>query len=289
MYQHPGRKQEAECAAKMIRGRLEQAEHLAARDDRRWIGLVLGTGWGDALTLHDSIQIPFSEIPGFEALGELAGHRRVLEIGYIDAEHAKPPVAVLRGRVHMNEDPLDPAVPKMVRLQIAMLCELGTRRFVLTCAAGSLESSISVGHLAVMKSFVMFGNEIMPLWGGEFASPEDVLEPSWVRTACEAAMAAEIAVVYEGVAHAYVRGPHFEGRSNDKGNLAKLGAHTVGMSVKPECCIAGLYGARAVGVAFITNDAIETHDHETNVARAKASSAKLGAFLERVVTTLPQA
>lgn len=83
-----------------------------------------------------------------------------------------------------------------------------------------------------------------------------------------------------------MRGPDFEGRRHDKGNFAKLGADTVGMSVKPECCVAALYEARAMGIAFITNDDKEVHTHETNVARAKASSEKLGAFLTDVLNTL---
>ncbi len=286
---HSGREQEAKRAAEFVQRRLMEARHPTIRDTRPWVGLVLGTGWGDAFTLHDSVNIPFGDIPGFEALGELAGHKRVLEVGYIDAERTTPPVAVLRGRVHMNEDPRDPAVPKMVRLQIAMLCELNVKKLVLTCAAGSLVEMFAVGDLVFMQSFVMSGgHEEMPLWGGEFVSPEDALAIEWRVLACEAAERAEL-VLHSTGNHAYVRGPHFEGRTHDKGNLRKLGATTVGMSVKPECCVAALYGARAMGIAFITNDAVESHDHETNVARAKASSAKLGAFLEHVVTSLPQA
>lgn len=284
MNQHKGRKQEAEAAAGEIRRRL--AGHPAGEHDAIPVGMVFGTGWGDALALHYAVQIPFGEIPGFEALGTLDGHRRVLEIGFLDEACDTPPVAVLRGRVHMNEDPVDPAVPRMVRLQVAMLCELGARRLVLTCAAGSLTSRFRVGDLAYLQSFVMFGNEVMPLWAGEFVSPEDALARDLSGHAATVAERVGL-TLHEDSAHAYVRGPHFEGRAHDKGNLKRLGATTVGMSVKPECCVAALYGAQALGIAFITNDDVEAHEHETNVTRAKAAGDKLGAFLSGLVSILP--
>ncbi len=285
MVQHPARKAEAEAAAAEIYRRMDAQPGWDGRRDIT-VGLVLGTGWGDALVLHGSTQIPFGEIPGFEALGALDGHRRVLEIGFLDEARDTPPVAVLRGRVHMNEDPRDPAVPRMVRLQVAMLCELGARRLVLTCAAGSLTSRFRVGDLAYLQSFVMFGNEEMPLWAGEFVSPEDALARGLADYAITAAERTGL-VLHEDSAHAYVRGPHFEGRSHDKGTIKRLGATTVGMSVKPECCVAALYGAQALGIAFITNDDVEAHEHETNVARAKAAGGKLGAFLSGLVSILP--
>lgn len=278
---NPSRKREAEAASAYIRRLMDADPGLRARVPT--VGLVLGTGWGDALVLHGSLTIAFEDIPGFPALESLEGHRRVLEIGFLDASCAGSPVAVLRGRVHMNEDPRDPSVPKAVRLQVAMLCELGVRTLVLTCAAGSLTETFAVGDLVFMQSFVMSGgHEEMPLWAGEFVSPEDTLALAWRETADRAATNAGL-VLHPHGNHAYVRGPHFEGRSHDKGNLRKLGANTVGMSVKPECCVAALYGAEAVGIAFVTNDAVAEHSHEHNVACARAASPKLGTFLYNLI------
>jgi len=70
MVQHPARKAEAEAAAAEIYRRMDAQPGWDGRRDIT-VGLVLGTGWGDALVLHGSTQIPFGEIPGFEALGAL--------------------------------------------------------------------------------------------------------------------------------------------------------------------------------------------------------------------------
>lgn len=278
------RENEAKRAAGYIRARMNETMYLCNMPVL--LAFQLGTGWGDAVVLHRSITIPFSTIPGFPRLGKLGGHKRAVEIGFLDAECAGNPVAILRGRVHMYESPSGESVPRAVRLQVAMLAELGVGTFVLTCAAGSLDPEIRVGTLALIDSFVMFGNEVMPLWvGDEFVSPEDALEAKWTDAAVSAAESAGVFLT-TGVGHAYVRGLHFEGRRHDKGNLRKLGARTVGMSVKPECSVAALYGARVLAVAFISNNDVEEHDDGKITSRVKAAGTELGKFLTALVPAL---
>ena len=136
------------------------------------IGLVLGTGWGDTLPLTDAREISFTEIPGFNDLGELEGHRRTVVCGRLDGT----PVVALRGRVHLNESPVDPAIYQMVRLQTEMLIHLGVKTLVLTCAAGSLTNEVEVGDIVFVNGFVTVFAPPMPLHAGEFVSPDNVLD-----------------------------------------------------------------------------------------------------------------
>ncbi len=241
--------------------------------------IVLGTGWGDACNIKKIWSTPLSKLRGFESLGELEGHKRSLIFGKISGRY----VWVLSGRVHLNEAPADPEIYNMVRLQIELLCRLGVKNFILTNAAGSLHEGIRVGNLLVADGFITLFAPPMPLWAGEFCSPEDCLD----SRLCELAVSAGEGLlrVHQG-AYAMVRGPFFEGRKYDKEMLRKNGASVVGMSTLPESCVASLYkdeGAKVVCISFITNTDSEEHSHLENVARAKESSTKLGLYLERLI------
>lgn len=244
--------------------------------DKPRIGLVLGTGWGDALEIENPISTGFNEIPGFETLGELDGHARQVIYGKIAGKE----VLALRGRVHLNEGHSED-IPKMVRLQTEMLFQLGIEKLIVTSAVGSLIPDFPVGSIAVIRSFITLFAPPMPMWAGEFVSPEDMLDQQMQWSAIEAC---EKACLFRGLAvHAMVRGPFFEGRKNDKGILKRLGAGVVGMSMLPEFCVAALYDVKSVGLGFVTNNDTEEHSHEENRARAKQSEAKLGAMLAGLI------
>lgn len=271
------RNAEREAAAKKAARVIRQK--LAILNGAAPIGLVLGTGWGNVLAVKDSREIAFSQIPGFESLKALEGHARQVVFGYLEGK----PVIFLRGRVHMNEAPSDPSLARMVRLQIEMLLQLGVKTLIVTSAVGSLSSDLPVGSIGVVNGFVTVYAPEMPLWGGEFGSPEDTLDPMLRQIALQER--GELTV--SEVGHVMVRGPFFEGRRYDKPLLAKSGAGVVGMSILPEACITALYsGARVLALCFITNSAVEIHSHEENLARAKAASALLGGYLSRLVARI---
>ncbi|MEK7516849.1 MAG: purine-nucleoside phosphorylase [Patescibacteria group bacterium] len=271
------RNAERESAAKKAAETIQQKLNVAVGESP--IGLVLGTGWGDVLDIKDSAEIPFGDIPGFERLGTLRGHNRRVVYGRLNGG----PVLALRGRVHLNEAPHDPAIPTMVRLQIEMLLQLGVKTLLLTSAVGSLRREVQVGDIIFADGFITLFAPQMPLWAGEFCSPEDALDEKLGNIAFEER--GDLHVRTGG--HAMVLGPFFEGRKYDKAILQNTGASVVGMSILPEACIAALYDeVRVLALCFVTNTAHEAHSHEENLARAKKSQQLLGAYLARIVSRL---
>lgn len=240
------------------------------------IGLVLGTGWGNALRLSDCRELKLSRLAGFESLEKLEGHAGKLKYGRLEDNE----ILVLSGRVHLNESPSGNAVPDMVRLQVEILFHLGVRILVVASAVGSLRKDIFVGDVVIVDGFVTLFAPPMPLWGGEFCSPEDTLDSEL----CNAATLASPGLIKTHLGgHVMVRGPFFEGRRYDKKILASTGASVVGMSMLPEACIAALYNVKTLGLGFVTNTAFEEHSHGENLARAKASSNKLSQFIQNIV------
>ncbi|MDO8617922.1 MAG: hypothetical protein Q7N87_03505 [Candidatus Uhrbacteria bacterium] len=245
------------------------------------LGLVLGTGWGDALTLDDERSLPLSDINGFHGLADLPSHARRLVYGL----HAGKPVIALRGRVHMNEAFSTPRAPHMVRLQIEMLIALGVRDLVLTAAVGSLDERIMVGDVVIVNGLVTLFAPPRPLHTGEFCSPEDVLDRQWRDAAGK--VAETVGLRSHAGAHAMVSGPDFESRRHDKKLLGMCGASVIGMSILPELAVFAATCSdpkrRALAVTFVTNTASEQHSHEVHQARARESGAKLGAFLSGII------
>lgn len=248
------------------------------------VALILGTGWGDALKLQDSREVPLVEIPGFPSasMQTIPGHARTVVFGDLAGKH----VIALRGRIHLNEHPTDPNIPLMVRLQVQMLLELGVKKFILTNAAGSLIDKCKVGDIVIADGFLTVFAPAMPLFAGEFCPPEDRLSSRMrgIAQGARTSPSGDVLCRHQG-GYAMLRGPFFEGRRYDKRSLAETGAIAVGMSTLPEMCVLALYpDTEALCLSFITNSASEEHSHEANQARAKESSALLGDYLTDIIS-----
>ncbi|MFH1405452.1 MAG: hypothetical protein ABIH21_05175 [Patescibacteria group bacterium] len=284
MYRNKDLEAKALEAADFVGGRLS----IAAGEIKT--AVVLGTGWAEAIQIEDSRQIDLENILGFESLSNgsltaIAGHDRMLICGHVGQSDNR--VLFLKGRIHVNESPSEPQlVMPLVRLQIEMLFQMGVRNLILTCAAGTIVWPIEVGDVVVIRDFVTSAGLILPLWAGEFCTPEDALDQ---RMANEARSTSVPGLRIKYGTYAMQRGPHFEGRARDKENFRRDGAHVVGMSIVPECATSALYkddGVKVAALAYITNDWLEEHSHDANRDRAKASSLKLGDFLSEYVDSV---
>lgn len=250
-------------------------------DAERPVGIILGTGWGDALALDARRELPLKALPGFSRLTALDGHARTVVTGTLDGTR----VTALAGRVHLYEAPSDPELHAMVRLQTEMLIHLGARRIILTCAAGALDQKIKAGHFVAIDGFVSLHAPEMPLYGGEFPSPDDAIDLECVAADFPGTSTPGIRSAWRG-GYAMVRGPNFEGRRYDKKLLAATGASVVGMSMLPDACVAALYaeeGVRVVPIAHVTNGADEKTTHDDHLARSKQAAAQLAALLTDTV------
>lgn len=292
------RKKAAEYAASLLKRKfnLENSKNPP-------IGIILGTGWGEVLSIESAEEMPFTDIPDFKNLPFLEGHKRMIVCGKIAGKQ----VLVLQGRLHLNEIPFSKRLLKLVRLQTEMLLAAGVKQLVVTSAVGSLKPfsaseiptsdrplipgnanlgkrQLQVGDIAVVDGFVSLYAPVMPLWGGEFYSPDDVINEKLINIALAEASQTELVAQKTGMA--MVRGPQFEGRKYDKKLLSQSGAGVVGMSMYPEACVAAIYGTEFLGLGFVTNDDEETHSHPENLERAKKASKNLGEYLQKIIAKI---
>jgi purine-nucleoside phosphorylase len=262
---------DARLHAVMLRGQLSIS-------DKTSTAIILGTGWGDALRLANARSIPMAQLPGFSRLGMLAGHRREVEVGELDGRE----IVVLRGRIHLNEHPTDPAVPAMVRLQTEMLCALGMRTLILTAGVGGLRKGVQPGDLVVVDGFCSLFAPPMPLFAGEFEEADVVLDPELIKLALRTDAGK---FPRQPGGYAMLRGPNFESRKYDKRTLRRCGMKVVGMSMLPEACVAMLFKerVRVLALGYVTNNDVEEHSHQMNVGRAKGQGDRLSQYLASIV------
>ena len=133
-------------------------------------GVVLGSGLGDAIAVArelagsgDPIEIAYRELPGFPP-PTVPGHAGTLWLGTI----ADRPVAIFRGRIHFYEGHPMPLVSITTRVAHA----LGARAMVLSAAVGSLDPSLAVRSMVVLRDHLnLMGTNPLAGWRYPDGSP----------------------------------------------------------------------------------------------------------------------
>ncbi len=249
------------------------------------IGLVLGSGLGGlAGALTDATVVPFEDLPGFPASG-VEGHAGRFVGGRLAGRY----VLVQAGRYHVYEGHTDALVVAPVRVMAA----LGVSTLVLTNAAGGVHGTLEPGDLVLLDDHInlMFRYPLAGPVVGQEARFADMSEPyDRELGALALAVAAELSIPLHRGVYAAVSGPSYETPAEVR-MLARLGAHTVGMSTVPEATVAAALGLRCLAFSMVTNKAaglsLEPLAHAEVMEVGAAAGAALAELIAGVVARLP--
>lgn len=249
------------------------------------VGLVLGSGLGElADSVADPTVVPFEALPGFPPSG-VQGHAGRFVGGYLSGRY----VLVQAGRYHVYEGHPNEVVVAPVRVMAA----LGIMDLILTNAAGGIDPLLEPGDLVLLDDHInlMFKHPLVgPVQGGEARFP-DMSEPYDRRLRSLALdVARELAIPLREGVYAAVTGPSYETPAEVR-MLARMGAHTVGMSTVPEATVAAALGMRCLGFSMVTNKAaglsLDPLGHEEVMTVGAVAGKQLGRLLEVLVGRMP--
>lgn len=238
----------------------QTAKRLAPRT-----AVVLGSGLGTISGFHEILSVPFSQITGV-ASPTVGGHAGRVAIG----EWYGRPVLVLFGRLHFYEGHSWNAVTAPVNLA----AELGTRRLILTNAAGGIHSTLFPGSLMALRGHIALLDQ------SAWKNPEPRMPYSKNLTAT----LGEMGII--GGNYAAVTGPCYETPAEIRA-LRTLGADAVGMSTAREADAAEQLGLEVAAISCITNRAAglgdSPLDHLEVLANAKQAVSQLGEAIGRLI------
>jgi purine-nucleoside phosphorylase len=205
-------------------------------------GLILGSGWGDAIADFEGDELSYEKIPGFGKTGVTghAGKLRRTEVAGIE-------LYIFQGRRHWYEgEGWTPVI-----LPVYILHAMGAQTVLLTNAAGGIRSDLAPGTLMTISDHInMLGSNPLigpynPRLGTRFPDQSEVyskkLQESLIRAGADA----------RGV-YVATSGPTFETPS-EINQFRAMGADAVGMSTVPEAILANALGMKVAGLSCICN------------------------------------
>jgi purine-nucleoside phosphorylase len=263
-------------AAAAIRARVPEVPQLA---------IVLGSGLGDfADSLDGAVTMPYGELPHWPASGVI-GHAGKLVVG---TSRGKT-IAALAGRCHLYEGHDAGRVAFAVRA----LGLLGVKTFILTNAAGGVNTSFAQGALMVIDDHInlMGQNPLVgendERFGVRFPDMTEVYS-SRLRGIADRAAQAQGITLPHGI-YAALMGPSYETPAEIR-YLRTIGADAVGMSTVPEAIAARQMRIDVLGISCITNMAAgvlpQPLDHAEVMATAARVRGQFIALLEGIIGQL---
>ncbi len=255
--------------------------------------LVLGSAIGQALETYSPpdktwervSDISFRDMPGLPT-ATVAGHRGVFSL--FRNQKSKKTVIFQVGRVHGYEG----HSPALTVLPVLASFFAGTKSFVITNAAGSLNKNFEAGSIMIIKDHVnMTGqnplvgeNRRDPLgkeWGPRFPDMSETYSKE-ANARLEASFKKTGAKVHSGT-YLGLLGPNYETPAEVQ-LFHRWGLDAVGMSTVWEALALKHAGAQIAGASLLTNMGCglmgeEVLDHEDMLKQTKASAENVIAGL----------
>ncbi len=213
-------------------------------------GVILGSGWGEAVEDFQGIAIPYTKIPGLGETGVM-GHAGKLLCTEIDGME----VFIFQGRRHWYEgEGWTPVI-----LPVYLLKVMGAENVLLTNASGGIRSDLAPGSLVAVSDHInqlgsnpLIGPHI-PGLGTRFPDQTEVysraLREKLLRAGADA----------EGV-YIATSGPTFETPAEIR-QYQSMGADLVGMSTVPEAIVANAVGLKTAALSCVCNWAAGISEH----------------------------
>lgn len=205
-------------------------------------GLILGSGWGEAVEGFQGLEIGFDELPGFGKTGVMGHAGRLMRTETNGME-----LLIFQGRRHWYEGVgWTPVV-----LPVYLLHSLGADTVLLTNASGGIRDDLGPGALMVISDHInMLGSNPLigphhPALGTRFPDQTEVYDQPLRKKLLAAGADAE------GV-YIATMGPTFETPAEIRQYRA-MGADAVGMSTVPEAIVANALGMQVAGLSCVCN------------------------------------
>jgi len=205
-------------------------------------GVVLGSGWGEAVADFEGDVIDYAEIPGFGLTG-VSGHAGKL----MRTSAGGMELFIFQGRRHWYEgEGWTPVI-----LPAYLLKAFCAETVLLTNASGGIRPDLKPGTLMVISDHInMLGSNPLigphnPKLGTRFPDQSEVYNKPLREKLLSAG--ADTAGIYIATT-----GPTFETPA-EINQFKKMGADAVGMSTVPEAIIANALGMKVAGLSCVCN------------------------------------
>lgn len=249
------------------------------------VAVVLGSGLGAfANELTDRMEIPYAELADWPQ-STAVGHAGRLVYGRL----GETDVVVMAGRAHLYEG----YTPAQVVHGVRVLARSGVKAFILTNAAGGINTAYQQGALVLISDHINLQG-VNPLTGPNLDAlgPRfpDMSEayPADYRAVAQS-VGTEMGIPLQEGVYAALAGPSYETPAEIR-YLRTIGADLVGMSTVPEVIALNHMGAKVLGISCVTNMAAgilpQKLDHAEVLETGRRVQSTLVRLLKGVIPRL---